>query len=108
MTSNQPLHLTVISPPLSAAWLCRQVTGAKLANCKKRIWFRPLEDGSAAVGFFNLAESPDELSLDVKDIGLSGSVIVRNLWERRDLGRIRDSFSIDVPAHGAQLVRVRP
>jgi alpha-galactosidase len=85
-----------------------QSIGAGLPHRKGRIWARPLEDGSTAVGFFNLAESPDELSLDVKDIGLSGSVIVRNLWERQDLGRIRDSFSIGVPAHGAQLVRVRP
>jgi len=85
-----------------------QSIGDSLPNSKRRIWGRPLEDGSAAVGLFNLAESPAELSLNVKDMGFSGSAIVRNLWERRDLGRIGDIFSIDVPPHGAQLVQVKP
>ena len=72
------------------------------------IWARPLEDGSAAVGFFNLGESAGELSLSLKDLGFSGSVTVRNVWERRELGRTRDTFSVDVPPHGAQLILVKP
>lgn len=70
-----------------------------------RVWARALADGSIAVGLFNLSSSVDEMSLDLKDIGLSGGV-VRNLWERRDLGRFDRRFSIAVPAHGAQLLRI--
>jgi alpha-galactosidase len=73
-----------------------------------RVWGRPLADGSFAVGFFNLAERPDELSLDLHDLGLHGSASARNLWERRNLGRIWKRLSIMVPAHGAQLIRVTP
>lgn len=73
----------------------------------RRVWARPLADGSFAVGLFNLADRPDEFPLEPGLLGLSGSVAVRNLWERRDVGRIRDRFSIAVPTHGAQLLRIR-
>jgi alpha-galactosidase len=72
-----------------------------------RISARPLADGSFAVAFFNLSTVPDEFTLDLQDIGLSGSVTVRNLWEGRDLGRSQSRLSISVPAHGAQLVRIK-
>ena len=72
-----------------------------------RIWVRPLAGGSVAIGFFNLAERSDMLSIDLRDLGLSGSIGVRNLWERRDIGRVEDQLSIEVPAHGAQLVLVK-
>jgi len=72
-----------------------------------RVWARPLADGSLAVAFFNLADNPDELSADFQDLGLSGSVAARNIWERRDLGRVRERISIPVPAHGAQLLRLK-
>ena len=73
-----------------------------------RIWARPLAGGSVAIGFFNLAGSPDMLSIDLRDLGFSGSIGARNLWERRDIGRVQDQLSIEVPAHGAQLVLVKP
>lgn len=73
-----------------------------------RIWARPLADGSLAVAFFNLAETADEPAVDFRDLGLSGSAAARNLWERRDLGRISGRLSVPVPPHGAQLVRLQP
>jgi len=72
-----------------------------------RIWVRPLAGESIAIGFFNLAESADMLSIDLSDLGFSGSIAARNLWERRDMGRVQDQLSVEVPAHGAQLVLVR-
>jgi len=74
----------------------------------RRIWARSLADGSIAIGLFNLADNPDEFSVDLGLVGLSGSVAVRNLWERHDLGRTRDRLSIPVPAHGTQLVTIKP
>jgi alpha-galactosidase len=85
-----------------------QLPGEQRPSCDRRIWARPLADGSYAIGLFNLADSPDELSFDLKLVGLSGSAAVRNLWERRDLGRAEGRFSMPVPAHGAQLLRMKP
>ncbi|MBT3276092.1 MAG: hypothetical protein HN368_23290, partial [Spirochaetales bacterium] len=77
-------------------------TGQLLHNA--RIWARSLADESVAIGFFNLSESSDLLSIDFKDLGLSGSIGARNLWERRNMGRVQGQLSIEVPAHGAQLI----
>ena len=86
--------------------------GENLAH-NRRIWARPLADGgyasgkrSFAVGLFNLADHADEVSFELRLLGLTGSAAVRNLWERRDVGRVEGRLSIIVPAHGAQLVRV--
>ena len=86
----------------------RQSPGTHQPHRNSRIWARPLADGSFAVAFFNFAGTADEISLDFEDLGLAGGMAVRNLWERRDLGRCRQRFAIPVPAHGAQLLRVAP
>ena len=72
-----------------------------------RIWGRSLADGSVVVGLFNLMETPDTLSIDLKDLGLSGEVRARDLWERRDMGRVQGQLFVEVPPHGAQLLLVR-
>jgi len=72
-----------------------------------RIQARPLADGSLAVGVFNLAETEDEISIGLRDLELSGRVAVRNLWERRDLGHFNEQVPITVPAHGAQMLKIR-
>jgi alpha-galactosidase len=84
-----------------------QPLGRSEPSHNRRIWARPLADGGYAVGLFNLADQADEVSFELKLLGLLGSATVRNLWERRDLGRAEGRLSITVPAHGAQLVRVK-
>lgn len=71
-----------------------------------RVWVRQLSDGSLAVGFFNLAEETDKILITLKELGIKGTVKVRNLWEKRDIGAAENEFSISVPPHGAQLIRV--
>lgn len=67
---------------------------------------KPLEDGSVAVGFFNLTEAPRGISVDWKDLGLSGKRTVRDVWRQRDVGGFAGSYSANVRAHGAVVVRI--
>jgi alpha-galactosidase len=69
------------------------------------IWARPLADGSQAVGLFNRGESPLKITLDFKAIGMSASAKLRDLWARKDLGAIQDSYTTDVPKHGVVLLK---
>ncbi len=39
-------------------------------------------------------------------LGLNGRQPVGDLWLRKNLGRIKDRFAQDVPAHGACLIKV--
>lgn len=72
------------------------------------VWAKSLEDGSLAVGLFNLAENEGPVRVPWKALGLTGSRRVRDLWRQRDLGTFTGGFSAKVARHGVVLVKVRP
>ena len=69
---------------------------------------KPLEDGSLAVGLFNLTTAPRTLSVSWKDLGVSGKLRARDVWRQHDLGSFKSAYSTEVPAHGVELVRLTP
>ena len=70
------------------------------------VWAKPLADGSTAVLLMNRGEDTEPITAHFKDVGMSGSKSVRDLWAHKDLGQFTDSFKADVPAHGVVLVKV--
>jgi alpha-galactosidase len=73
-----------------------------------RVYAKDLEDGSKAIGFFNLGTNgPATVAVKWSDLGLgSGGQKVRDLWRQKDLGRFADKFEIPVAPHGAEMVKV--
>lgn len=71
------------------------------------VWAKPLADGSYAVGLFNRGESANPVTLQLKDIGISGSARVRDLWAHRDLGSFSGRYTTTVPRHGAAMLKVK-
>jgi alpha-galactosidase len=69
---------------------------------------KPLEDGSLAVGLFNLSDAPAKLAVRWSELGLSGRYRVRDVWRQRDAGDSAEVFSAGVNAHGVALVRLEP
>jgi alpha-galactosidase len=69
---------------------------------------KPLADGSLAVGLFNLAEMPREMTADWSLLGVKGKQAIRDLWRQKDLGVVADRFATTVPRHGVALIRLRP
>ena len=67
---------------------------------------KPLEDGSVALGLFNLSESTRKMSVSLTELGLKGSRNMRDLWRQNDLGPISASLSQEVAPHGVSLVRL--
>ncbi|BCU78071.1 hypothetical protein llg_27860 [Luteolibacter sp. LG18] len=85
--------------------LCKQavkVAGSDLLP----VFAKPLEDGSKAVGFFNLGDSEAEVAVTWKDLGLGGKQTVRDLWRQKDLGVFPEGYRAKVASHGVVLVRV--
>jgi alpha-galactosidase len=70
------------------------------------VWVKELEDGSKAVGLFNLGTSEDDVSATWADLGVSGKHAVRDLWRHKDLGFFTHKFQAHVPPHGVVLVRI--
>ncbi|HKV23624.1 MAG TPA: glycoside hydrolase family 27 protein [Candidatus Acidoferrum sp.] len=72
------------------------------------VWAKPLSDGSTAVGLFNRGESPNPVTVTWAELGISASASVRDLWNHKDLGTFKDSYTAQVPRHGVVLVKVKP
>ena len=67
-----------------------------------------LEDGSKAVGLFNLGEQPAKIAVSWTELGISGKQHVRDLWRQKDLGKFNREFQAEVPRHGVIMVRIWP
>ena len=73
------------------------------------IYVKPLEDGSVAVGLFNLGSKPAKLGFVPRAIGVEGMPVIRDVWRQKDLGRVEATGRWDttVPAHGVVLLTLR-
>ncbi len=76
------------------------------ADTTKRVYIKQLEDGSKAVGLFNLGEKETTVSVRWSDLHISGVQCVRDLWRQKDLGEFDSQFSITVAPHGAEMVKI--
>ena len=79
-----------------------------LVDGRRQVWVKELEDGSRAVGLFNLAKREQTVTIEWSKLGLGGSQRVRDLWRQKDLGVAADKFSASVPRHGVVLIKVSP
>ena len=74
-----------------------------------RVYEKELEDGSHAVGFFNLSTKKTELAFnEFSALKLSGSQTVRDLWRQQDIAKLdtaKDSLPLTIPAHGVVLYK---
>ena len=70
------------------------------------VYAKPLEDGSYAVGLFNTAVVPQNLSVDWSDLKIGNAQVVRDLWRQKDLGKFDSGYSTDVAPHGVVLIRI--
>ena len=72
-----------------------------------RIYARPLEDGSHAVGLFNLSDETGPITLKWSALKIKEKKIVRDLWRQQDLGVFDSEFKTDVPSHGVVMLKIR-
>ena len=68
---------------------------------------RPLKDKTWAVGLFNRGDSVAKVNVTWQELGLHGKLQVRDLWAHKDMGKVADQFSADVPSHGVVLITVK-
>jgi alpha-galactosidase len=79
-------------------------------NGDLEVWSKQLSDGGRAVALLNRGGSQANISVDWNDLGYPEhvSATVRDLWLKKDLGKLSGSFSSPVPSHGVVMVRIRP
>ena len=87
--------------------LCKQAT--KVAGKDKRLIFaKLLEDGSQAVGLFNLGDTEEKIAVSWKDLGINGTMTVRDLWRQKEVGNFPEGYEASIAPHGVVLVRIFP
>ncbi|HXF10492.1 MAG TPA: NPCBM/NEW2 domain-containing protein [Desulfuromonadaceae bacterium] len=82
--------------------------GRVMQNGFLQVWAKDMEDGSKAVGLFNLGREEQSVTAKWSDLGISGKQKVRDLWRQKDLGVFAEKFTATVPYHGVVLVRIWP
>jgi alpha-galactosidase len=71
------------------------------------VWAKDLEDGSKAVGIFNLGEEAADATLSFGILKLSGRRLVRDLWRQKNLGTFTGSYEAKgIPSHGVVLLKI--
>jgi alpha-galactosidase len=74
----------------------------------QKVYAKPLDDGSIAVGLFNTGSAPETVTANWTDLKLAGKQRVRDLWRQKDIGVFSDKFDATVAPHGVVLVRLFP
>lgn len=97
LTNDEVLHL------LSGAQGARQI----LRDENHAVWLsKDSSDESCYAALFNLSDGPRNVSILLEELGITGTVIARDLWERRDMGVMNKALAEKLPAHGAALFRL--
>lgn len=68
---------------------------------------KPLEDGSVAVGLFNLTREPRDIACTLQELGAANRASVRDVWRQKDDGSAVRELRRAVGAHGVALLRLR-
>ena len=78
----------------------------KLNDSNNQIWYGQMTDGSYVVGFFNRNDGDATLSVNLADLGISGSWNARDLWKHADEGSVSGTLSANLAAHGCKIVKL--
>ena len=70
------------------------------------VWARPLANGDWAVGIVNRFPLARDITVDLKDFGLSGEFKVRDCWRQADEGTCEGTYRVRVLPHATKLVRL--
>jgi alpha-galactosidase len=86
----------------------RGVQGYKVfVDGKLEVYNKPLADGTTAVLLLNKGRKKADITVTWEMIGLSGKQPVRDLWERKDLGIFKDSFTAKgLGEHGNMMLKI--
>jgi len=77
-------------------------------DARQLVLSKPLEDGTVAVGLFNLTNRPRRLEIEPGDLRLKHGARVRDCWRQHDLPDAADALGAEIPAHGAADFRLVP
>jgi hypothetical protein len=71
-----------------------------------QIWMKELADGSKAIGIFNLRAEPEKITVHLSDLGLKEAYSIRDIWQKKDIGKFNATYETTVSNHGVKLLKL--
>lgn len=71
-----------------------------------QVWTKPLSGGDLAVALFNGTGDPTKMTLRLADVGWHGPAAARDLWAHKDVGTLREDYTVMVPGQGVVMLRL--
>ena len=72
------------------------------------VYVKPLEDGSKAVGIFNLSDRSQNARISFTALHIVGPQLLRDLWRQKDLGLMADCYDASIARHGVVMLKFVP
>ena len=77
------------------------------SNGEQRVWVADSPDsGAKYLGVFNLGERDEDIRIQWPELGLPQSCVLRDLWDRKDLGQLRGGHTFRVAPHASGLYKL--
>lgn len=65
------------------------------------------QEGSYYLAVFNLSDELRNIQVTLAELEIKEPVSMRDLWQHKNLGTINKSIEVNIPAHGAVLLKLR-
>jgi hypothetical protein len=72
------------------------------------VWARDLSGGRKAVALFNRGTQDATMSVTFAQLGVTGTPVIRDLWQRANVTGMSTGLSVNVPGAGALLYTLAP
>lgn len=70
-----------------------------------QVWVKELKDGNRAIGIFNLNSTLKKPEVNFTDIKVGNTLLLRDVWRQKDLGKFTNKFLCSIPAHGVVFLK---
>ena len=110
MPENRPLELKLFS---NAEVLAVNQNGSDPRQLYKKdgamVWYSHIP-GSKSIyaALFNLSDEAKDVAIDFSNAGLRGHSVLRDLWQKRNLGTFNGSYKQKISPHGSVLLKLTP
>ncbi len=109
LTALSPDQLATVSNPEVIA-INQDTLGAQgyivQQSSEFEVLTKPLANGDTSVVLFNKSTTARTISTDLKTVGATGTVELRDVWKKQSAGTSDSAISAVVPAHGVAMYRL--
>ena len=74
-------------------------------DSRSQIWYGQLTNGDWVLGLFNREDNKQKRAVDFTELGIEGSVSVRDLWTHTEEGEA-SRLEVELPPHGCKIVKL--